>query len=73
MEAARLPRMTLVSVHPHPLLEVAVLSIRLDKPLSEVLASEGLRAALLPGNSLEDANGDAVPAFLVENRFTFLF
>jgi hypothetical protein len=30
-------------------------------------------AALLPGNSLEDANGDAVPAFLVENRFTFLF
>ncbi len=59
MEAARLPRMTLVSVHPHPLLEVAVLSIRLDKPLSEVLASEGLRAALLPGTSAPLASDEA--------------
>ncbi len=30
-------------------------------------------AALLPGSSLRDANGDAVPAFLVDNRFVFLF
>ena len=30
-------------------------------------------AAVLPGDALRDANGDAVPAFLVENRFVFTF
>ncbi|MCB9532146.1 MAG: hypothetical protein H6700_10305 [Myxococcales bacterium] len=30
-------------------------------------------AALDPGSSLEDENGDAVPSFLLENRFEFLF
>ena len=30
-------------------------------------------AALLPGSSLEDENGDAVPSFLLENRLEFVF
>jgi hypothetical protein len=30
-------------------------------------------AALLPGSALKDESGDAVPSFLFENRFTFLF
>lgn len=30
-------------------------------------------AVLLPGDALKDESGDAVPSFLVENRFTFLF
>ena len=30
-------------------------------------------AALLPGDALQDEHGDATPAFLVENRFEFLF
>ena len=30
-------------------------------------------AVLLPGDALQDESGDAVPSFLVENRFTFLF
>lgn len=30
-------------------------------------------ALLLPGSALEDANGDAVNSFLVENRFEFVF
>ncbi len=30
-------------------------------------------AALLPGDALRDESGDAVPSFLVESRFTFLF
>jgi len=30
-------------------------------------------AALKPGSSLRDANGDAVPSFFLENRFEFLF
>lgn len=30
-------------------------------------------AALFPGSALEDEHGDAVPSFLVENRFLFAF
>jgi len=30
-------------------------------------------AVLFPGDALQDESGDAVPSFLVENRFTFLF
>lgn len=30
-------------------------------------------AVLMPGNSLQDEHGDAVPSFLFENRFLFLF
>ncbi len=30
-------------------------------------------AALLPGSSLRDENNDAVPSFMVENRFEFVF
>jgi len=30
-------------------------------------------AVLLPGEALQDESGDAVPSFMVENRFTFLF
>ena len=30
-------------------------------------------AVLFPGDALEDESGDAVPSFLVENRFTFIF
>ncbi len=30
-------------------------------------------AALLPGAALQDESGDAVPSFLLESRFTFLF
>lgn len=30
-------------------------------------------ASLLPGSSLEDENGDAVPSFLLENRLEFVF
>ena len=30
-------------------------------------------AALLPGNSLQDKNGDAVPSFLFETRFTYVY
>ncbi len=30
-------------------------------------------AVLFPGDALHDESGDAVPSFLVENRFTFLF
>ena len=30
-------------------------------------------AAAIPGDALRDANGDAVPSFLVENRFVFTF
>jgi hypothetical protein len=30
-------------------------------------------ALLLPGSSLQDENGDAVPAYLIENRLTYVF
>ena len=30
-------------------------------------------AYLLPGDALQDIHGDAVPAYLVENRFVFAF
>ena len=30
-------------------------------------------AALMPGDALHDRNGDAVPSFMVENRFVFSF
>ncbi len=30
-------------------------------------------AALIPGDGLRDESGDAVPGFMVENRFTFVF
>lgn len=30
-------------------------------------------AVLFPGSSLQDENGDAVNAFMIENRFTFLY
>jgi len=30
-------------------------------------------AALIPGAALKDESGDAVPSFLVQNRFTFVF
>jgi hypothetical protein len=30
-------------------------------------------AALIPGSSLEDENGDAVPSFMLENRLEFVF
>jgi hypothetical protein len=30
-------------------------------------------AALLPGSSMQDENGDAVPSFMLENRFEFVF
>ena len=30
-------------------------------------------ATLIPGAALEDESGDAVPSFLVQNRFTFVF
>lgn len=52
--------MTSVAVHPHPLLEVACLSILLDKPLSQVVPSEGLREAMLPDAKAPFATDDEV-------------
>ena len=52
--------MTSVAVRPHPLLEVACLSIRLDKPLSQVVPAEALREAMLPGAKAPFATDDTI-------------
>jgi DNA/RNA-binding domain of Phe-tRNA-synthetase-like protein len=52
--------MSLVAVHAHPLLEVACLSIVLDKPLSQVVPAEALRDAMLPAAKAPMATDDTV-------------